>query len=211
MNAREGEQRERQEADIWYAESTTNVDAVERIAEKEKVSGILAYASDPAALPAAIVAERLGLPTNPSESVEILGVKHKFRKFLQDANFACPQNISFPADLSAADLSAQLTELRFPIVVKPTDSSGSKGVTFLEDLNGLEEAIAHASAYSRNRILIAEEYIKRGVPFVVGGDIFVEDGEIVLKGEMACLRDKNGTGLIPIGKMKPAGLTTPTV
>ena len=126
------------EADIWYAESTTNVDAVERIAEKEKVSGILAYASDPAALPAAIVAERLGLPTNPSESVEILGVKHKFRKFLQDANFACPQNISFPADLSAADLSAQLTELRFPIVVKPTDSSGSKGVTFLEDLNGLE-------------------------------------------------------------------------
>jgi len=196
------------EADIWYAESTTNVDAVERIAEKEKVSGILAYASDPAALPAAIVAERLGLPTNPSESVEILGVKHKFRKFLQDANFACPKNISFPANLSAADLSVQLTELRFPIVVKPTDSSGSKGVTFLEDLNGLEEAIAHASAYSRNRILIAEEYIKRGVPFVVGGDIFVEDGEIVLKGEMACLRDKNGTGLIPIGKMKPAGLTS---
>ena len=59
-------------ADKWYQESTTDVEAVYNIARKENVNGILAYASDPASLPAAIVCERLGLPTNPSKSIEIL-------------------------------------------------------------------------------------------------------------------------------------------
>ena len=48
------------EADKYYNVSTTDVDAVYEVAAKEAVNGILAYASDPAALPAAIVAERLG-------------------------------------------------------------------------------------------------------------------------------------------------------
>ena len=64
------------EADKFYGESTTDVEAVYRIAKEEQVEGILAYASDPAALPAAIVAERLGLPTNPAKIVEILGLKY---------------------------------------------------------------------------------------------------------------------------------------
>ena len=38
-------------ADKWYQESTTDVESVYRIAKDEQVSGILAYASDPAAFP----------------------------------------------------------------------------------------------------------------------------------------------------------------
>ena len=76
-------------ADKYYGASTTDVEAVYRIANEEQVDGILAYASDPAALPAAIVAERLGLPTNPSKNVEILGLKYPWRKFLQENGFAC--------------------------------------------------------------------------------------------------------------------------
>ena len=71
-------------ADKYYGASTTNVEAVYEIAKNEAVDGILAYASDPAALPAAIVAERLGLPTNPAQSVEILGLKYPWRQFLQN-------------------------------------------------------------------------------------------------------------------------------
>ena len=51
------------------------------------MSGILPYASDPAALTAAIVSTRLSLPTNPVEAVEILGTKHKVRNFLQKIGF----------------------------------------------------------------------------------------------------------------------------
>lgn len=194
-------------ADKWYQESTTDIEKVFQIAKQEKVSGILPYASDPAALPAAIVAERLGLPTNPAKSVEILGVKHKFREFLKNNGFPCPKVYTFSPETPETTVKENLMHLHFPIVIKPTDSSGSKGVSFLKDTSNLSQAITHASQYSRNKILIAEEFIERGFPKVIGGDIFVEDGKIVLFGDMACLRGDNGKSLIPIGKKKPNGLS----
>ena len=187
----------------FYQESTTDVEAVCRIAQEEQVDGILAYASDPAALPAAIACERLGLPTNPSQSVATLGVKHLFRQFLADHGFPCPRHLSFPAD-TTPDLSS----LRFPLVVKPTDSSGSKGVSMLTSPDQLPPALEHARAYSRNRILIAEEFIEQGYPHIIGGDIFVVDGQIRLYGLMSCLRTSQGRGLIPIGEMHPSGLNS---
>ena len=194
-------------ADKWYQESTTDVDAVYRIAKEENVSGILPYASDPAALPAAIVCERLGLPTNPAKSVEVLGVKHKFRRFLRENGFPCPKTFTFSPTDEIERIIAGISDMKFPIVVKPTDSSGSKGVTFLNSTDGLKEAICHANEYSRNKILIAEEFIERGYPYVIGGDIFVEDGKITLYGCMECLRDDGGRSLIPIGKKNPVSLT----
>jgi len=193
-------------ADKWYQESTTDVEAVHRIAREEGVSGILPYASDPAALPAAIVCERLGLPTNPAKSVEILGLKHKFREFLAENGFACPRRFTFSPSTPIAEVVRQTENLRFPVVIKPTDSSGSKGVSFLKDTKDIRAAVDHAGSYSRNNVLIVEEFICRSFPYVIGGDIFVEDGAIVLRGEMACMRDNGGKGLIPVGKRMPSGL-----
>ena len=190
------------ECDVWYQVSTTDVEAVYQVAKKEKVDGVLPYASDPAALPAAIVAERLGLPTNPVGSIEILGVKHRFRAFLQENGFYCPKNFAFSPTDEIDEIRQKIANLKFPIVIKPTDSSGSKGVTFLDSGEDIEHAIAHADEYSRNKILIAEEFIVRGYPNVIGGDIFVEDGRIVLYGDMECLRDEGGKGLVPIGGKK---------
>lgn len=194
------------EADKFYGTSTTDVEAVYEIAKAEQVDGILAYASDPAALPAAIVAERLGLPTNPAKSVEILGLKYPWRKFLHDNGFACPKFFSFNPQTPINQIKEKAQDFTFPILVKPTDSSGSKGVTRLDDWDGLENAIRWADEYSRNKVLLVEEFIQRGYPFVIGGDIFVWDGKIVLYGEMDCLRDTLKSPLIPIGKMKPSGL-----
>lgn len=194
-------------ADKYYNVSTTDVEAVYEVAKKEQVSGILAYASDPAALPAAIVCEKLGLPTNPAKSVEILGLKYPWRQFLQTNGFACPKAASFHPTISMKDFSELVADFTFPIVIKPTDSSGSKGVSVLNNLNSVDEAIQWADSYSRNKILIVEEFITRGFPHVIGGDIFVWNGRIVLLGEMACLRENHGNGLIPIGKKKPSGLS----
>lgn len=194
------------EADVYYNVSTTDVDAVYEVAKKEDVGGILAYASDPAALPAAIVASRLGLPTNPVEAVETLGVKHRFREFLSKNGFACPGYASFRPDEEKSAIEASIAKLRFPLIVKPTDSSGSKGVTKILSVAELGDAVNSAAAYSRNRILIAEEFIERGFPDVVGGDIFVWNGKVEIFGEMTCLRGDNGAGLIPVGEKKPSGL-----
>lgn len=191
------------EADKFYGESTTDVEAVYRIAKEEHVDGILAYASDPAALPAAIVSERLGLPTNPAKSVEVLGLKYPWRQFLQENGFACPKHYSFHPQTSVEEIKEATALFEFPLVVKPTDSSGSKGVTRLDSWDDIEKAIAWADSYSRNKVLLIEEYIQRGFPSVIGGDIFVWDGKIVLYGEMECLRDMRKSPLIPIGEKKP--------
>lgn len=194
-------------ADKYYNVSTTDVEAVYDVARKEGVSGILAYASDPAALPAAIVSERLGLPTNPSKSVEILGVKHLWRNFLQNNGFACPGNFTIHHDTPLEEIMSKMQSLRFPVVIKPTDSSGSKGVTVLENLSEIEKAIDIADSYSRNKVLIVEEFISNAFHSVIGGDIFVQDGHIVLFGEMSCIRDDAWGGLIPIGERRPSGLS----
>ena len=55
-------------------------------------------------------------------------------------------------------------------------------------------------------MLLIEEFIQRGFPHVIGGDIFVWDGTIVLYGEMSCLRDTEKSPLIPIGEQMPSGL-----
>lgn len=190
-------------ADKYYCISTTDVEAVYRVALEESVEGVLAYASDPAALPAAMVSERLNLNTNPVESVRILGLKHHWRKFLSENNFACPKHCQVKSDIHYEDLVTRIEEFVFPLVVKPTDSSGSKGVSIINEIQELNNAIVYAKSYSRNKELIIEEYIERGFPSVIGGDIFVWEGKIVLYGLMECLRDLVNSPLVPIGKKNP--------
>lgn len=199
------------EADKFYPVSTTDVEALLDVARKENVEGVLAYASDPAAVPAAKVAHSLGLPSNPLSSVEALGEKHLFRDFLKANGFHTPVSRKIKAEISPSELSSVLKDIPMPAVIKPTDSSGSKGITFLtesSDIKSLQEALSHANSYSRNKILIAEQFIKQSYPYIIGGDIFVEDGKIVMCGLMDCLRDSDNGGLIPVGEMFPPSLSS---
>ena len=70
-------------ADEYYNVSTTDKEAVLKLAKELKIDGIVAYASDPAAPTAAYVSENLGIPGNPYESVAMLTEKDKFRDFLE--------------------------------------------------------------------------------------------------------------------------------
>lgn len=194
-------------ADVFYLQSTTDRDGVLTVAKKEKIDGILAYASDPAAPTAAFVAEKLGLPTNPLRSVEILSFKNRFREHLSRAGLPCPKVISFPATLLTNDVRKALSDLPFPFVIKPTDSSGSKGVTVLYDGSRIEQALDAARHFSRNGILIAETYIEKEFPYMIGGDVFVVDGKIAFDGLMRCMRDPK-CPLVPMGEIFPSGLTT---
>lgn len=197
------------EADVFYQLSTTDRVKMLEVAQSEKVSGVLAYSSDPAAPTAAYVAEKLGLPTNPLSSVEILSQKHLFRKHLADSGFPCPKSMPVPADSSVEDILRVSEGMRVPYVLKPTDSSGSKGISILEDLaeDSVARALEHARSFSRNGILVFEEYIESSFPRVIGGDVFVVDGEVRFWGLMSCLRDEGLGGLVPVGERNPSGLT----
>ena len=177
-------------ADAYYCVSTTDAEAVLEVARAEHAEGIVAFSSDPAAPTAAFVAEVLGLPTNPLSSVNILSVKTRFREYLQSVGLPSPRAVAIPATSSRAEALRRIEGLGFPIVVKPSDSSGSKGVTVLESADALEVALEAARTFNRNGELIAEEYIESSLPFVVGGDIFVVDGQIRFWGFAACERNE---------------------
>ncbi|RDB63928.1 hypothetical protein C1878_03840 [Gordonibacter sp. 28C] len=193
-------------ADSFHLVSTVDREAVLEVARREEVEGVIAYSSDPASPTAAYVAERLGMLTNPLAAVEIMSTKSLFRRHLHEVGLPCPLAASFEAGASAAEVECLVEGFRWPLVVKPTDSSGSKGVSVVTEPTQMPAALEHAGANSRNGILIAEEYIERAFPNVVGGDIFVVDGMIRFWGLMRCLRDSKAS-LVPVGKAIPSGLS----
>lgn len=190
-------------ADKFYLVSTTDKEAILEVAKTEKIDGVLAYASDPAAPTAAYVSEVLGLPTNPYKSVETLCNKDKFREFMMENGFCVPQSNSYR---TFEEMQDDLEKYTFPIIVKPVDSSGSKGITVLEDGQGIERAIEFALAFSRCKRFVVEEFIEKKHPYLIGGDIFVQDGKVVLWGLMNCHRDANVNPLVPVGKSYPLKL-----
>lgn len=194
-------------ADRFYLQSTTDREGVLSVARQEKVDGVLAYASDPAAPTAAYVAEQLGLPTNPLQSVEILSLKNRFREHLAAIGLPCPKAVSFPAETDEKQVVERLKELSLPFVMKPTDSSGSKGVTIVHSPDDIPAALRSARRFSRNGILIAETYIEKAFPYGIGGDIFVLDGTVVFDGLMYCIRDAK-SDLVPSGEVYPSGLSS---
>lgn len=185
------------EADKFYLVSTTDKNAVLKVAMEENVNGVLAYASDPAAPTAAYVAEKLGLPTNPYESVETLCNKDKFRIFLKKNGFNAPVSKGY----SSNNVDTSLFSL--PVIVKPVDSSGSKGATVLRDWTDLQKACNFAFSYSRSHRIIIEEFIEKKHKYLIGGDIFVYDGKVILWGLLNCHRDINVNPLVPVGKSYP--------
>lgn len=187
-------------ADKFYLVSTTDKEAVLEVAKKEKVDGVLAYASDPAAPTAAYVAESLGLPTNPSSAVETLCNKDLFRDFLRENGFNTPVSKGYR---NAEAVSADIPMFHLPVIVKPVDSSGSKGATVLHSWEGLDKALAFAFSFSRAHRIIVEEFIEKKHPYLIGGDIFVSDGKVILWGLLNCHRDERVNPLVPVGKSYP--------
>lgn len=190
-------------ADKFYQISTTDKDAVLSVAREEKVDGIIAYASDPAAPTAAYVAEIMGLPTNPYRSVEILCNKDLFRKFLAESGMNAPQAGGYT---SKEEALSDLRRFSLPVIVKPVDSSGSKGATVLHSWDEIQNALDFAFSFSRSHRIIVEEFVEKKHPYLIGGDIFVVDGKVKLWGLLNCHRDPKANPLVPVGKSYPPEL-----
>lgn len=159
----------------YHNVSTTDKDAVLDLARKLKVDGVVAYASDPAAPTAAYVCEKLGLPTSPYKSVEILSKKHLFRKYLAEHGFNVPQARSYT---TYEDALEEIDLFNLPVMVKPVDSSGSKGINKLTDKLQLKAFVEDALSYSRDNIFLIEEFIVKNGP-QISGDAFSVEGKLV--------------------------------
>ena len=166
-------------ADTFYLVSTTDKEAILEVARKEQIDGILAYASDPAAPTAAYVAQKLGLPGSPYPSVELLCNKDQFRKFLADNNFCTPKAKGYRSTEEAlSDISA--SAFKMPVIVKPVDSSGSKGVGRIDTMEEAQSALDYAMSFSRDKRIIVEEYVEM-FGYQIAGDGLSVDGKLVFR------------------------------
>lgn len=147
-----------------YSDEYVNVSILEKEkvleeARKRKIDGILSFACDPGVVTAAYVAEKMNLPTSgPLESIEILQNKGKFRKFLTENNF----NVPVAKQYTNIDEALKETEMfNWPVIVKPTDSAGSKGVTKVSKKEKLKDAIEYALKYSHCNEFIIEDFLEK--------------------------------------------------
>lgn len=167
------------EADKFFLISTTDKEAVLEVAQNEHVDGVLAYASDPAAPTAAYVAEKMGLPGSPYRSVEILCNKDKFRTFLKENNFLTPKAKGYE-NIQEAYNDLKNGVFHYPIIVKPVDSSGSKGVSRIDSLEKAENFLSIAMSHSRNNRIIIEEYVEK-YGYQIAGDGLSIDGKLIFR------------------------------
>lgn len=164
-----------------YSDEYVNVNIVDKeavlaAAREKRIDGILSFGVDPGVVSAAYVQEQMGLPAcGPYTSVEILQNKDKFRKFLAENGFNVPKAWTFS---SSEEALSGLSGICYPIIVKPTDSAGSKGVTRVDRKEDLKSALGYAFERSIKGHVIVEEFIEViGCPSDTDG--FSVDGRLV--------------------------------
>ena len=144
-------------ANHFYPISITDKDAILEKCHDIKPSAICSIASDLATLTVNYVAEKLNLPCNPTSILEQCTNKFKMREAMLDHGVKTPKFIKISAD--DTNFNTILTDFHFPVIVKPTDRSGSRGITKVESLQKIPPAIKAATKESFEHRAIIEEFI----------------------------------------------------
>lgn len=92
---------------------------------------------------------------------------------------------------------------KFPVMIKPVDSSGSKGVKRIESAYELKKAYNPTISISRTKHVIIEKFIERGHKYMIGGDCFMLNDKVQLWGLLNCGEDEKANPLVPEGKSYP--------
>lgn len=141
--------------DFYYPISILEKEKVLAICRKNKIDGIISIASDLAMPTVNFVAEEMKLTGNSVRSTELSTDKFEMRKKLKKAGLNIP-NFQFFTN----PIFSNLENLKFPIIVKPTDRSGSRGVTKVEDIQKINFAIEKALKESLKKCAIVEEFVE---------------------------------------------------
>lgn len=162
-------------SDEYVNVSIIDKEAVLKVAQEKHIDGIMSFGVDPGVVAASYVQNKMGLPSfGPFESVEILQNKDKFRDFLSRNGFNVPLAKGFDSVEAAME---EIYWYPWPVIVKPTDAAGSKGVTRVDKAEDLKPALEYAMEHSISGHIIVEEFIdKQGCSSDT--DSFSEDGKL---------------------------------
>ena len=144
-------------ADKYIMHDFSDKEGMLRIAEKENIDYICACSNDFGVLTAAYIAEMLGLPGHDTyQNAKIIAEKDLFKNFAQKNNIQVIPSIGF-SDVEKAIEYTKKAQL--PIIVKPVDLTGGKGVTKVFERKKAEDATRHAFQRSRAKRIVIEPYI----------------------------------------------------
>jgi biotin carboxylase len=177
--------------------STTDRVGVARQAEDLSIDGICTFASDVALTSIGYVCDRLHLPGISLGVAEMISKKDRFRSFQRDHSLPHPKFV-----VGSSLQEANFTNLAFPVIFKPVDSSGSRGVGMVAEPfpDAIDEAFAHAKSYSRSERVCVEEFI---AGTEVGGDCVLHRGKIVF----AAITHKHLSEFVVTGHNLPPNIT----
>lgn len=156
-------------ADIFYRESTLDVEAIERVVNREQVDFLITACTDQALLTVALVSEKLGLPCyiDYKTALNVTNKEHMKKVFNTHGISTAKHVILHDFDPSA------LKHMEYPLIVKPVDCNSSKGVKKVQNEDELKVALVAAVGYSRTDTAIVEEFVE-GPEISV--DAYIEDG-----------------------------------
>lgn len=141
-------------ADFFYPISTTDKEKILEKCREIRVDGICTIASDLAVIAVNYVAYHMGLIGNSPECTKKSTNKHLMRECFK--NHGLPSPGSFLVE-STSDMEG--LDIKYPVIVKPLDRSGSRGITKVEDFSGLEGAIKLAKDQGFEKKALVEEFI----------------------------------------------------
>ena len=184
-------------ADFFYPISITEKEAILAECRRIGIDGICSIASDLAVGTVNYVATEMGLVGNSMESSSISTNKH----LMKDAFYVASVPTPVSRQVDSVD-DVDISSLTFPVIVKPVDRSGSRGITELFSADGLADAIEQAKSYGFIKKALVEE-------FATGQEYSVECISWEGQHELLAITRKYTTGtphFIETGHIEPSSL-----
>jgi carbamoyl-phosphate synthase large subunit len=166
-------------ADEYKVINIIDEEACLKYAQECNVDGVLTAATDYGVLTSSYISEKLNLNGLKYEIAKIIKNKYSLRNKLSESNI--DQVTQFFEVSSEKDIYKIKDLIVYPVIVKPCDGSGSKGVIKVENESGLVQACFNAMALSLTRKALIETFI---IGSEYGVESFVCDGEIFVLGIM---------------------------
>lgn len=141
-------------ADHFYPISVLDKDAILKVCKDINIDGITTIATDICIPTISFVADNMNLVSNSLESSVLSTNKAKMREAFNINKVNSPKFFV----ISSLD-EYDWNNITFPIIVKPTDRSGSRGVSKINERSQLKSAFERALEQSIEKKVIIEEYI----------------------------------------------------
>ncbi len=144
-------------SDEYYQADYSDIKAMLTLSKQLNISAICACCNDFSALSSAYVAEKLGLPGH--DSYEIAKKIHHKDLYRQ---FALKHNIPSPIAMGFKNIKAAINfidSLSFPLLIKPVDLTGGKGISIINNITQARPALQKAFSASSAKRIVVEEYI----------------------------------------------------